>query len=55
MTTTDTAEVVAAARRAGLQLTSERAAAALPLVRAMEEADRTLVDQLLTEPPTFPA
>ena len=50
-TDTDTATVIEAARRAGLALTAERAAAALPLVLAMEAADRALIELDLTEPP----
>ena len=43
MPETDIAAVIEAARRAGLALTHERAAAALPLVLAMAAADRALI------------
>lgn len=47
----DTDTVVEAARRVGLVLTPERAAAAWPLIRALEAADRALVALDLSGPP----
>ena len=47
----DAAEVAAAAAAAGVALTLERATAALPLVRAMEQADAELRALDLDEPP----
>ncbi len=48
--TVDADTVIEAARRAGLKLTPERAAAALPLIRALEAADCALMALDLTEP-----
>ena len=51
MPETDVDTVIEAARRAGLTLTPERAADALPLVLAMEAADRALAALELREAP----
>ena len=48
---TEAEALIAIAAAAGVVLTPERAAAALPLVRAMRDADRALAALDLTEAP----
>jgi len=48
---TEAEVLIAMAASAGVALTPDRAAAALPLVRAMRTADRALAALVLTEAP----